>query len=79
MTVNDILTNCNHHISLVKIEDVKYFFLKFKRKCKKKYVKVEVGKMKTKTFLLFFKTLAQVLELMLCNQKKKQSKYIKLC
>ena len=36
MTVFDIFLNSIHNINWVKIEDMKYFFLKLKRKCKKK-------------------------------------------
>ena len=40
---------------------MKYKKKKLNRKCKKKYVKVGIGKMKKKTFFLsFFQTLAQL-------------------
>ena len=56
MKVVDIFKKGTHHINLVNIYDMKLCFLKLKRKCKKNDVKVEIGKMKTKTFfVLFFK------------------------
>ena len=54
MTVFDISLNGIHHINLVKIVDMKYFFFKLRRKYKKNQGKDGVGKMKTKTYFVFF-------------------------
>ena len=59
MTVFDILSNSIHHINLVKIEYMKYFFLGLED---------GFGKMKTKTYFVVFSNARSGLELMLCNQ-----------
>ena len=43
-------------------------FLKLKRKCKNNYVKVGIGKMRTKTLFVLFSKACSILKLMLCNQ-----------
>ena len=63
MTVFNILLNGIHHINLVKIEDINFFF-RLRRKCKKNHGKDGVCKMKTKTY---FSKAHSILELMLCN------------
>ena len=45
------------------------------RKCGKNYVKVGVGKMKTKTYFVIFPIGCSNLELMFCNQNLKKIVY----
>ena len=44
-----------------------FFFLKFRRKCKKNHGKDGVGKMKTKTYFIVFSNARSIFKLMLCN------------
>ena len=53
MTFFDIFSNGIHHINLVRIEDMKYFF-KVRKKVQKNHSKNGVGKIKLKTTLVVF-------------------------
>ena len=54
------MKNGIHHVNLVKIKDMKSKNKKNKRKVRKSYHKVGIGKMKIKTwFVYFFLMLAQ--------------------
>ena len=44
ITVFDIVLNGIYHINLAKYEDMEYFFLKFRRKCNKITIKMELAK-----------------------------------
>ena len=59
MTVFDIFLNGIHHINLVKIEDMKWFFLSSEESAKKITVKMKLAKWRQKHISLFFQRLAQ--------------------
>ena len=57
-----------HRIKLVKIKDIKFFFIKLRRKCKQNYGKEKVGKMKKKIYFVVFSNACSIFELMLFNR-----------